>query len=77
MPLYNIKNKKTEEVKEIFLKSNDRESYFEENPDWFQMLSTPNFITQNGSTLAKTSDGFKDLLKGIKKGSGRGNTINT
>ena len=27
--------------------------------------------------LSKTSDGWKDVLKKIKKGSGKGNTINT
>jgi hypothetical protein len=41
------------------------------------MLSTPSFITQAGMTINKTSDGWKDVLKKVKKGSAKDNKINT
>jgi hypothetical protein len=41
-----------------------------------QGLSTPNFVTHTGNTISKTSTDWRDLLKKVKKGSGRGNTIN-
>tara|TARA_Y100001938_G_C8056528_1_gene414688 strand:- start:920 stop:1075 length:156 start_codon:yes stop_codon:yes gene_type:complete len=47
----------------------------EENHDLVQMLVTPTIIGGTGSLLSKTSDGWKDHLKEIKKGSGKGNTI--
>ena len=47
----------------------------EEDHDLVQMLVTPTIISGTGSLLSKTSDGWKDHLKEIKKGSGKGNTI--
>lgn len=40
-----------------------------------QELSTPNFVAMTGGTLSKTSSDWKDLLKKIKKESGRNNSI--
>ena len=40
------------------------------------VIQAPKLVTQVGSTIGKTSEGWRDLLKSIKKGSGRGNTIN-
>jgi hypothetical protein len=40
-------------------------------------VSLPKIVHDTGSLLARTSDGWKDHLKEIKKGSGRSNTIKT
>ena len=40
------------------------------------MLSTPQFVTQTGMTINKTSDGWKDVLSKVKKSSAKNNTIN-
>lgn len=46
------------------------------SPDLVKVLSTPNFSYSGvGSLLSKTDDGWKDRLKQIKDGSGKGNTI--
>ena len=37
----------------------------------------PKIVSGVGSLLSKTDDGWKDTLKRIKSGSGRGNTIKT
>ena len=40
-------------------------------------VAKDNLISQSGGTLGKTSGDWRDLLKRVKKGSGRGDTINT
>lgn len=74
MPTYTMKNVKTGEVKEMILSIAERELLLESG-DYTQELATPSFVSQTGGTLSKTSGDWKDLLKTIKKGSGRGNTV--
>lgn len=77
MPTYDMKNVKTGEIKEMFLKISEKESMVESG-EWEQVhLGTAEIITQSGGALAKTSSDWRDLLKTIKKGSSKGNTINT
>ena len=40
-----------------------------------RVLKFPGIVSQQGSLLSKTSDGWKDTLKEIKKSSARNNTI--
>jgi len=54
----------------------DRDVYVEENPHLRQIIGTPGFISQHGSTIGKAGSEWRDKLKEIKKKSGRGNTIN-
>lgn len=69
-----MKNIETGEIKEMYLSISERESLLESGK-YTQELATPNFVSQTGGTLSKTSGDWKDLLKTIKKGSGRGNTV--
>ena len=41
------------------------------------MPSTPLLVRQQGSTLGKTSDGYKDLLKNMKAHAGENSSIKT
>ena len=75
MPTYNMRNKSTDEVHTMILTLSEREELLATG-EWTQELSTPGFVSMTGGTLSKTSGDWKDLLKTIKKGSGRGNTIN-
>lgn len=78
MPIYTFINRETgEEADRFFTSWTDKDKFLEENPQLKQKMVAPNMVSQVGSNLSKTSDGWKDLLKGIKKGSGRNNTINT
>jgi hypothetical protein len=77
MPTYTVKNKETDEYFEVFCSYDDLQNMLKEDSSISHVIQAPNMVTQTGSTLSKTSDGWKDLLKSIKKGSGRGNTINT
>ena len=40
-----------------------------------RVLKFPGIVSQQGSLLSKTDNGWKDNLKRIKQNSGRGNTI--
>jgi len=42
-----------------------------------QKIGAPKTVSQVGSTLSKTSNGWNDVLQKVKSGSGRGNTIRT
>lgn len=75
MPTYTMKNVKTGEVKEMILSLSERAALLETG-EYTQELATPNFVSMTGGTLSKTSGDWRDLLKTIKKGSGRNNTIN-
>jgi len=76
MPQYTFKNRETDEVKTIIMTFDEREAFLAENPEWVQKLTAPLLVSQVGSTLSKTDDGWKETLKKIQRGSGKGNTIN-
>ena len=71
MPTYDIQNKKTGEVKEIFCSYSDKEKALkEEGPDWEYCMSAPTITTGPGiSARKKAGSGWNDVLKGIKKAS--------
>lgn len=73
MPLYTFRKKGEEETFEHFVSIADYDRYVEEN-DLERVWKAPGIVSGHN---VKPADGFKDLLKQIKKGSGRDNTINT
>ena len=75
MPTYTLKNKETEEYFEVFCNYDDLQNILKEDETLSHVIQAPNMVTMVGSTLGKTSEGWRDLLKSIKKGSGKGNTI--
>ena len=78
MPTYDIKNTETGEEKEVIMSYDALQVYLDTHKEWKQVhLGASKIVSNTGSILGKTSDGWKDVLKGIKKGSGRGNTIKT
>ena len=42
----------------------------------YQVIGCPGFISDSKSTLTRAGSGWQDVLKGIKKASGKSNTIN-
>ena len=74
MPTYNMKNKATGEIQEMYLSFSERDALLDTN-EWEQMLSTPNFVTDTQSTLRRAGSDWQEHLGRIKKGSGKGNTI--
>lgn len=71
-----MRNEETGEEKEVVVSIATMEEMKKEG--WTQVhTGAPGLISQHGSTISKTSDGWKDVLGAIKKGSGKGNTIKT
>lgn len=75
MPTYTMRNIITGEVEEMILSLTERQQLLDTGV-YTQELATPNFVSMTGGTLSKTSSDWKDLLKKIKKQSGRNNNIN-
>lgn len=76
MPRYTIIDTSDNTEYEIQCSWAELQTVLSENSNLKQGLSTPNFVTQTGNTISRTSGDWKDLLKKVKKGSGKGNTIN-
>ena len=75
MPTYTLRDNKKDETFDVLCSWNQLQTMLKENPDLEKMLSAPQIVPSVTGSL-KVPTGFKDLQKQIKKGSGRGNTIN-
>lgn len=76
MPTYNFRNIDTGEISEVVLKISELDSFKTENSNLEMVhLSAPKLARDSGNK--KPDDGFRDVLRSIKKASGRNNTINT
>jgi|TARA_A100001391_G_C5017676_1_gene264958 hypothetical protein len=76
MPTYTVKDIKTNSQWDVNCSYAELQQMLDNSPDLIKVLSTPNFSYSGvGSLLSKTDDGWKDRLKQIKDGSGKGNTI--
>ncbi len=78
MPVYTLRDIKTRQEHDVTCTYDELQQILDAQPDLIKVLSTPNFVgnTQTHAN-SKTSDGWKDLLGKIKKGSGKNNTIKT
>jgi hypothetical protein len=79
MPTYNFRNNKTGEDYQEFMSISAVEQYLQDNPNVTQLVSGVPFI-HSGRGLKKPDEGFRDLLKNMKKGNSKGfkrSTINT
>lgn len=77
MPSYTLKDTKTNDTWDVVCSWDELQQILDELPDVIQVLSTPKIVSQAGSTLSKTDDGWKEVLNKVKSGSGRANTIKT
>ena len=78
MPVYTLKDLKTGDQWDVICSWDELQAVLNEMPDVKQVIQPPKIIgNRMGNQDMKVPDGFKDLLKNkIKKGSGKGNTIN-
>ena len=79
MPLYTLKDLKTQAEWNITCKYAELQDILDAQDNVIRVITPPNFSTSGVVTHAnsKTDDGWKEHIKRIKKGSGRGNTIKT
>lgn len=76
MPTYNFRNKVTNEEFSEFMKISELDKFLLEHPDVEQLVSGAPMIAYNMLTR-KPDSGFRDVLKRIKRASGRDNKIDT
>lgn len=76
MPFYVFKDKNTEEIIEKFLKISELDQYRSDNPHLETIPQAPGFSDPVRLGRMKPSEGFRDILDKVKKGS-PGSQINT
>ena len=78
MPVYTLENKATKERWDVTCSWEELNQKLKESPELNQVMSAPKIVSSRmGNKDLKVPDGFKDLLKNkVKKGSGKGNTVN-
>lgn len=79
MPTYRFLNNETGEEYEEFMSISTLDTYLEENPNVTQLVNGAPMIA-SGRGMAKPDQGFRDLLKDMKKKHSQGitrSTINT
>ena len=77
MPTYDLKNMKTGEVDEYIISISKKEEMVSSGEYEQVHLGTAELVTHTGGILSTTSGDWRDLLKRVKKGSARDNSINT
>jgi hypothetical protein len=75
MPTYLFLNNETGETYEEFMSISELDKYLEEHPNVTQQVTAP--ALHSGRGLGKPSDGFRDVLKQIKKNANKGITRST
>jgi len=77
MPVYTLEDAVTLAQWDVICSYEELQELLGRDPNISQTLSTPKIIGgRMGNKDTKVPDGFKDLQKRIKAGSGRGNTVN-
>ena len=78
MPIYSFRNKETGEETEVLLRIAELDQYKDDNPQLQQFISrAPANVGMVKDMYSRVPDGFNDVVKQIKKGSGMRNTIKT
>ena len=75
MPVYTLKNIKTNEEWDITCSYKDLQHELKKK-DVEQVLKFPAMVGSTKSNLTRAGSDWQDVLKNMKKKSGRGNTIN-
>ena len=77
MPVYNLRDTETDERYEVFCTWDELQEKLKEMPNLKQELQTPSFSGAGlKDNVMRAGNGWQDLMKRIKKNSGRGNNIN-
>lgn len=75
MPVYTFKRKSTGEIFNQEMRVSEQDSFLIENPDLEVVIKPVKIVSGVGDI--KIDNGFRDVLKRIKKASGKNNTIET
>jgi len=76
MPTYTFRDTTTNIDEDIFMKYSEAELYLKNNPNKIRVITAPSIISGVESGSNKPDEGFRDILRTIKKNNRR-STINT
>lgn len=76
MPTYQVRHKKTGKVHEMFCSISEMEQYEKDHPNHEVIIGLPGIHSGIGLGVRKNDQGFKDVLRQIKKNH-PGSTVNT
>lgn len=76
MPVYTVRNDSTEEYYEVNMSYEDFKKLLEENDHLRQVFKMPATVSGSVSAHRRAGEGWQDVLKNIKKNSGKNNSIN-
>lgn len=76
MPVYTLRNNRKDEYYEVTMSYDEFKKFLEENKDFSYIPKMPATVTGRMSTHRMAGGEWQDVLKKIKKGSGRDNKIN-
>lgn len=77
MPNYTFYNKKLKEEVIVNMPIAELDDFIKMNPQLEQVVTAPALADPTRLGMRKPDAGFRDVLKRVKKASGRNNTINT
>ena len=79
MPGYTFKHNETGEIIEVDMRPSEYDDWKENNPEYSRYFGAAPALSWGGTrdVISKIPDGFNDILKTVKKSSGRDNTIKT
>ena len=77
MPTYSFYNTKNKKYIDISMPMSELDTYTENNKHLNHIPSMTAIADPSRLGICKPDAGFRDVLKRVKKASGRGNTINT
>ena len=76
MPTYTFLNKETGKSWDQMMSISESEKFLKDNPNIHKVPTAINMVRSvMGQKSMRNDQGWKDMLKTIKKGSGAGNTI--
>lgn len=76
MPVYTIRNNDTEEYTEVTMSYAQFKEFLQGNPEYSQVFKMPATVSGRMSTHRMAGEGWQDVLKKVKKASGKDNKIN-
>jgi len=76
MPTYTFRHKETGEVTDVYMRMSELDQYKADNPHLEKIIvQAPGCVDPVTAGILKPSEGFRDLLKHMKKGN-KGSNIN-
>jgi len=76
MPVYTIRNNDTEEYTEVTMSYAQFKEFLQGNPEYSQVFKMPATVSGRLSTHRMAGEGWQDVLKKVKKASGKDAKIN-